>query len=69
MSMKRAGIRLDSRILRLQYDLTNHVVSICHLPSSGLWEQRDQKKHYTYSKAMAWLALSHGVESTWGKKG
>jgi GH15 family glucan-1,4-alpha-glucosidase len=68
VSMKRAGLHLDKRLLRLQTELTDCVASLCHLPASGLWEQRDQKKHYTYSKAMAWLALHHGVESTKGKK-
>ena len=68
VSMKRAGLHLDERLLHLQTELTDCVASLCHLPASGLWEQRDQKKHYTYSKAMAWLALHHGVESTKGKK-
>jgi GH15 family glucan-1,4-alpha-glucosidase len=68
VSMKRAGLHLDRRLFRLQSELTACVASFCHLPASGLWEQRDQKKHYTYSKAMAWLALHHGIESTRGKK-
>ena len=68
VSMKRAGLHLDKRLLRLQRELTDYVASICHLPASGLWEQRNQKKHYTYSKAMAWLALHHGSESTKGRK-
>lgn len=67
-SMRRAGIRADPRILTLQRDLTDHISSICSLPASGLWEQRNQKKHYTYSKAMAWLALSHGIENAEGRK-
>ena len=67
MSMKRAGLHLDRRLLRLQGDLTDCVASLHHLPASGLWERRDQKKHYTYSKAMAWLALHHGVENATGK--
>ena len=68
MSMKRAGIRPDARFLRLQRDLTDHVASICHLATSGLWERQNQKGHYTYSKAMAWLALNHGAHSVKGKK-
>ncbi|WP_254062248.1 glycoside hydrolase family 15 protein [Acidobacterium sp. S8] len=74
VGMKRAGMRLDERLFHLQTELTDCVASLCHLPASGLWEQRDQKKHYTYSKAMAWLALHHGVESklasppSWGRK-
>jgi GH15 family glucan-1,4-alpha-glucosidase len=68
VSMKRAGVHLDKRLLRLQRELTDCVASICHLPASGLWEQRNQKKHYTYSKAMAWLALQHGVEGIKGRR-
>ena len=68
MSMKRAGVRLDQRLLRLQRELTEYVASIWHLPAFGLWEQRNQKKHFTYSKAMAWLSLHHGVESTNGRR-
>ncbi len=68
VSMKRAALRLDKRLLRLQSELADCAASRCHLPASGLWEQRDQKKHYTYSKAMAWLALHHGVESTKGRR-
>ena len=68
MSMKRAGVHLDQRLLRLQRELTEYVASISHRPASGLWEQRDQKKHFTYSKAMAWLALHHGVEGNNGKR-
>jgi GH15 family glucan-1,4-alpha-glucosidase len=68
VSMTRAGIRLDKRLLRLQRDLTDYVASICHLPGSGLWEKRDQIEHYTYPKAMAWLALHHGAGTTNGRR-
>jgi GH15 family glucan-1,4-alpha-glucosidase len=67
-TMKRARIRPDRRLPRFQHELTDHVASICGLPASGLWEQRDSKKHYIYSKAMAWLALKHGVNNTNGIK-
>lgn len=68
MSMKRAGIHPSARLLQLQEELTDHVASICHLPASGLWEQRNLKKHYTYSKVMAWLAIHHGAEDISGPK-
>jgi GH15 family glucan-1,4-alpha-glucosidase len=67
VNMSRAGMPLDPRLLHLQRDLTAYVAAICHRPSSGLWEQRDRKAHYTYSKAMAWLALQHGVNSFGGR--
>ena len=67
-SMKRAGVPLDRRLLRLRRELTDRVASICDLPGSGLWEERNREKHFTYSKAMAWLALHHGVKGTRGTK-
>jgi len=68
VSMERAGIRPTQRFLQLQYELTDHVTSICRRPASGLWEQRNQKQHYVYSKIMAWLALNHGVQSIKGSQ-
>jgi len=68
ISMKRAGIQPTTHLLQLQRELTDHVASICHLPASGLWEQRSEKKHYTYSKVMAWLALHHGAKNSKGQR-
>lgn len=67
VSMSRAGMHLDSRLLHLQRNLTDYVATICHKPASGLWEQRNREAHYTYSKAMAWLTLQHGVSSFGGR--
>lgn len=67
VSMVRAGIHLDPRLPGLQRDLTEYVSTIYLHPASGLWEQRDRKKHYTYSKVMAWLALRHGVAASRGR--
>lgn len=66
--MRRAGIWIDPRLAQFQRSLTDYVVTICDDPSSGLWEQRERKKHYTYSKVMAWLALNHAIEEIRGPK-
>ena len=29
---------------------------------SGIWELRGEKRHYTYSKAMGWLAIQRGLD-------
>ena len=68
VSMKRAGMHCDPRLFRMQRNLTNHVASIRHRPAAGIWERRGPQKHYIYSKAMAWLALHHGVEELQGAK-
>ena len=66
--MSRAGMRLDPRLSHLQRDLTDYVAAIYHRPAFGLWERRDRKDHYTYSKVMAWLALDHGVRGMRGRR-
>lgn len=68
VSMKRSGIQPSSRLVQLQQELTDYVASICHLPASGLWEQRNRERHYTYSKVMAWSALHRGAENMGGRR-
>ncbi len=31
-------------------------------PDAGIWEQRENPRHFVYSKAMAWLAMDRGVQ-------
>jgi GH15 family glucan-1,4-alpha-glucosidase len=63
VTMKRAQLHVDPRLLRIQEKLTDYVARICHQHTSGIWEQRGKKRQFTYSKVMAWLALNHGVEA------
>jgi GH15 family glucan-1,4-alpha-glucosidase len=67
VSMARVGIHLDPRLPGFQRDLTDYVATIYKHPASGLWERRDRKEHYTYSKVMAWLALQHGITGAGGR--
>ncbi len=32
-------------------------------PDDGIWEVRGPRRHFTYSKVMAWVAMSRGVEA------
>jgi GH15 family glucan-1,4-alpha-glucosidase len=66
-NMRRAGLHIDPRLPHMQREMTDYVAAVCHKPASGLWEQRGRPAHYTYSKAMAWLALEHGVRTFGGK--
>lgn len=66
--MKRAGIPLNKRLTQLQHRLADHVSSVYQLRSSGIWEERDVKEHYVYSKMMAWLAMDHGVQNLHTRK-
>lgn len=67
-SMARAGIQPNPKLVQLQYELADNAAAIYHLPGSGLWEQRDTKAHFVYSKIMAWMALRRGAENVKGRK-
>jgi GH15 family glucan-1,4-alpha-glucosidase len=38
-----------------------HVETIWRLPDDGIWEARGPRRHYTYSKVMAWVVFDRAV--------
>ena len=47
----------------LQRELLAHLEKIWREPDEGIWEVRSGREHFTYSKAMAWLAFDRGIKS------
>jgi GH15 family glucan-1,4-alpha-glucosidase len=47
----------------LECELLNHLEKIWHEPDDGIWEVRSGREHFTYSKAMAWLAFDRAIRS------
>ena len=39
-----------------------HVEKIWQEPDDGIWESRGERKHYTYSKVMAWVVFDRAVK-------
>lgn len=58
-----AGVPCSEQELQLQYDLTSHLARIWDQPGSGMWEERDDPKRFTYSGVMAWAALDRAIGS------
>ena len=46
----------------LQLSLLTHLESIWREPDNGLWESRGPRRHFTFSKVMAWVAFSRSIE-------
>jgi len=46
----------------LQCALLKHLGEIWQQPDEGLWETRGGRKHFTFSKVMAWVAFDRGVK-------
>jgi GH15 family glucan-1,4-alpha-glucosidase len=45
----------------LQHAVVNHVVQVWDRPDEGIWEVRAGPRHFTYSKAMAWVAVDRAI--------
>jgi GH15 family glucan-1,4-alpha-glucosidase len=46
----------------LEASLIDHLCHIWELPDEGIWETRGGRKHFVYSKVMAWVALDRAVK-------
>jgi len=42
-------------------ELVDYVVTIWNQPDLSIWEVRNRKRHFTYSKVMLWVALDRGL--------
>ncbi|HEX5413896.1 MAG TPA: glycoside hydrolase family 15 protein [Terriglobia bacterium] len=60
---RESGIPCDERELKLQQNLTEHLTKVWRQPSSGMWEERSEPRHFTCARAMAWVALDRAVHS------
>ncbi len=49
--------------VELQRALLEHLEKIWQEPDEGIWEVRGQRRHFTYSKVMAWVAFDRAVKS------
>jgi GH15 family glucan-1,4-alpha-glucosidase len=48
--------------LGLQAALIDHLCHVWTEPDDGIWEMRSTRKHFVYSKVMAWVALDRAVK-------
>ena len=47
----------------LQCEILKHVETIWRQRDEGIWEVRSGREHFTYSKAMAWVAFDRAIKS------
>ena len=59
----RSAKLLDSRqSWALQVALLEHLEEVWQQPDEGLWETRGGRRHFTFSKVMAWVAFDRGIK-------
>jgi GH15 family glucan-1,4-alpha-glucosidase len=49
--------------LELEPALLSHLEKIWREPDEGMWETRGPRRHFTYSKVMAWVAFDRAIKS------
>ena len=60
---RRGGLIPRDTDWAFQRALLDHLESVWATPDAGMWEIRAEPRHFTYSKAMAWVALDRGIRS------
>jgi GH15 family glucan-1,4-alpha-glucosidase len=54
---------IEERLWPRWQAVVNHVEKIWREPDDGIWESRGERKHYTYSKVMAWVVFDRALRA------
>jgi len=60
---RRGGLPESESTWAVECALLEHLASIWQEPDNGMWETRGERRHFTYSKMMAWAAFDRAVKS------
>ena len=58
---RRAGIDITDHHKEVEQRIVDELIEVWDTKGSGVWESRDEPKHYTYSKAMAWVGFDRAL--------
>ena len=58
---RRGGLAASDSAWALQRALLGHLDNIWSRPDEGIWEVRGGRRHFTFSKVMAWVAFDRGI--------
>jgi GH15 family glucan-1,4-alpha-glucosidase len=53
--------RIEARLWPRWRAIVEYVATIWREPDDGIWESRGERRHYTYSKVMAWVVFDRAV--------
>jgi GH15 family glucan-1,4-alpha-glucosidase len=60
---RQGGLGVDEAGWAVQREMLVHVEKVWREPDEGIWEVRSKREHFTYSKAMAWVAFDRAIKS------
>ena len=56
--LARAGIERTPRVVEVETAIVQHLEKVWDQPSADIWENRGDRRCYTYSQAMAWVGVT-----------
>ena len=59
---RKTGLLEKIETWSVQRAIIEHLESVWEQPDEGLWEMRGGRRHFTFSKVMAWLAFDLGIK-------
>jgi GH15 family glucan-1,4-alpha-glucosidase len=60
---RRSRIDPSNAAWQFQREMLKNLARIWTEPDAGIWEVRGRPRHFTYSKAMSWVAFDRGVKA------
>jgi GH15 family glucan-1,4-alpha-glucosidase len=60
---RRGGLDSDEQDWAFQVAMLEHLEGVWRQPDESIWEVRDGRRQFTYSKVMAWVAFDRGVKA------
>jgi GH15 family glucan-1,4-alpha-glucosidase len=60
---RRSGLTTMESGWRVQVALLDHLARVWSEPDEGIWEVRAERRHFIYSKVMAWVAFDRAIKS------
>jgi GH15 family glucan-1,4-alpha-glucosidase len=61
---ERAGIKRTEHSKTIERAIIEHLEGVWQQSGHGIWETRDEEKHYVYSKVMAWVAVDRFLKQS-----
>jgi GH15 family glucan-1,4-alpha-glucosidase len=60
---RRSGLATTDSGWRVQVAMLDHLAGVWFEPDEGIWEIRAGRRHFVYSKVMAWVAFDRAIKS------
>ncbi len=59
---RRAKLLMNTQTWSVQCAMLKHLETVWETPDEGLWETRGGRRHFTFSKVMAWVAFDRCIQ-------